>query len=167
MSDRDQDIAIAKAMGIEVVMWPYMKNPECGGFDPIDEDLDTHEPDFELSLGDESEFARIRKANAVWLPSYRFVGGHNIPEDRDWYDHRPIPDYSTPEGSWKILEYVGNTSSRFAYQFALKLTNLMNLSLLEWDNMKDPALKVHTIVSLLTPSLIKEAAYEAAKEVNP
>jgi len=111
MSDREQDVAIAKAMG----------TVKLGSLCPDCTRLETCFPD--------------------------------------------VVDFNTPEGSWKILDYVReNPQSRFALRFAVELTRLTNLFLIQWDRIQDPSEKVHVVVTSLTPETIKSAAYEAAKE---
>ena len=163
MTDREQDVAIAKAMGIGVVNWPYFC---CGGVaDAYDED-ESGKP----SYGHEERgCTKLFEGTAVWMPSYRYLGGHNIPDDRDWYGHRPIPHYETPEGSWKILDYIReNPSSSFAIQFMLELGSLLHTpKRLEMVSESRYSVFDHVccLVEKLTPSLIRDAAYEAAKEL--
>ncbi len=69
-----------------------------------------------------------------------------------WYD---LPHYDTPEGSWKILDYVReNPGTVFRDYFIRHLDDLLGCD----------GFTLTDVVIHLTPTLICDAAHEAAKE---
>jgi len=108
MSDREQDVAIAKAMGISL-----------GSLCPDCTRLETCFPD--------------------------------------------VVDFNTPEGSWKILDYVREHDDEFTRRFTRAFINSLGLTL-PVDTTLDC---IGQMLTELTPSIIKEAACKAAKEMNP
>ena len=73
-----------------------------------------------------------------------------------------VVDFNTSDGSWKILDYVRENffdDNRFVDQFIRHLYDGLRLSGLQGNTNC-----LTQTIGLLTPSLIKQAAYEAAKE---
>lgn len=158
IDEREKDVAIARAMGIQVVDWPYEDDLECGGLDPIMED-DDGKPNFGLSLGPDSEFAKEAKEEAIYEPSYRHFYVHNIPDDIDLYTHSPIPDYSSREGCWEILDYVRDHPTT---PFTLAFDNYLRESL-EIDEYMGGETVSWWLLTHITPAMIKEAAWRASQ----
>lgn len=72
-----------------------------------------------------------------------------------------VPRYDTPEGVFKIIDYMrDNPKGEFVLEFVSQLYDLLKIDH-GLDNYWDCLEQVFT---RLTPSLIKQAAYEAAKE---
>ena len=119
---RDQDVLIARAMGLEIETQHY--TAFCHGCEGK-----THIAEFTQILRPDGE-----------------------------YD--PVPDYGSREGSWSILDYVReNSDSKFAQVFEERIDFL-----LDPHRYHEHHFMLNTVFARMTPSIIKQAAYEAAKE---
>lgn len=150
MSDREQDVAIAKAMNVTVIDWWYHADCECGGLEPVMDENDEGRPYLAL-LDEHGDSGKWYRETAILEPSFA------IPHTRDdgsvYRNYEPIPDYGSPQGSWLILDYVReNPDSKFAERFLTEIEKPFYPNCLIWQ-----------VLPNLTPSIIKEAAFEAAK----
>ncbi len=155
MDEREKDVAIAKAMGIEVVDWYYHHDPEYGGLDDLMCNDDGTPNWFEHC----QSLSKILRETAIIEPSVRISMTRH--DGSKYHIHEPIPHYDTPEGSWKILDYVReNRDEAFTVRFLGELKDHLVCRALT-DDWIDPFCLA---VTGITPALIKQAAFEAAKE---
>ena len=163
MTDREQDVLIAKAMGLSPIDWYYHKDPECGGLEPVMED-DEGNPylalmDWSDSGDGEKTIGQLYRESAIVEPTIKTLDGKRT-DGSDFFTYKPIPQYETPECSWLILDYVReNSDSKFAQVFEERLDFL-----LDPHRYHEHHFMLNTVFARMTPSIIKQAAYEAAKE---
>lgn len=132
MTEREKDVCIAKAMGLNVQPFVYFWDGK---------NLDWHQAN-EEDLKD-----------SHWTVMEYIVSDGNL---------KPLPDYGSFEGSWLILDYMReNPKSEFVLEFVDALYDLLKIDH-GYDNYCDCMEQVFT---RMTPSLIKEAAYQVAKEM--
>ena len=78
--------------------------------------------------------------------------------------HMPLPDFGKPEGSWLVLDYIReDPDSDFARAFCQHVASSMG-----WFDWIEGAGEyfVSRVLLYLTPSLVKQAAFKAAKGVK-